>query len=82
MLIAFAYIQSAWFSLVNLAVRNLMSTAQILTHSNRSRKPPQRWPISLTSKASALHAGDATTNPSLVYAATQKENYSQFLDEV
>jgi transaldolase len=25
---------------------------------------------------------DATTNPSLVYAATQKENYSHFLDEV
>jgi transaldolase len=25
---------------------------------------------------------DATTNPSLVYAATQKENYSRFLDEV
>jgi transaldolase len=24
----------------------------------------------------------ATTNPSLVYAATQKENYSHFLDEV
>jgi len=25
---------------------------------------------------------DATTNPSLVYAATQKENYSHFLEEV
>ncbi len=25
---------------------------------------------------------DATTNPSLVYAATQKENYAHFLDEV
>jgi transaldolase len=25
---------------------------------------------------------DATTNPSLVYAATQKNNYNQFLDEV
>jgi transaldolase len=25
---------------------------------------------------------DATTNPSLIYAATQKENYSHFLDEV
>jgi transaldolase len=25
---------------------------------------------------------DATTNPSLVYAATQKDNYSQFLEEV
>jgi transaldolase len=25
---------------------------------------------------------DATTNPSLVYAATQKENYTHFLDEV
>jgi transaldolase len=25
---------------------------------------------------------DATTNPSLVYAATQKENYSHFLDQV
>ena len=25
---------------------------------------------------------DATTNPSLVYAATQKENYRHFLDEV
>jgi len=25
---------------------------------------------------------DATTNPSLVYAATQKQNYSHFLDEV
>jgi transaldolase len=25
---------------------------------------------------------DATTNPSLVYAATEKENYSHFLDEV
>src|ERR1041385_2317551 len=25
---------------------------------------------------------DATTNPSLVYAATQKENYSHFLDKV
>ena len=25
---------------------------------------------------------DATTNPSLVFAATQKENYSHFLDEV
>jgi transaldolase len=25
---------------------------------------------------------DATTNPSLVYAATQKENYSHFLDEI
>ena len=24
---------------------------------------------------------DATTNPSLVYAATQKENYSHFLDK-
>jgi transaldolase len=27
-------------------------------------------------------ATDATTNPSLIYAATQKENYSHFLDEV
>jgi transaldolase len=25
---------------------------------------------------------DATTNPSLIYAATQKENYSHFLEEV
>ena len=25
---------------------------------------------------------DATTNPSLIYAATQKENYNHFLDEV
>ena len=25
---------------------------------------------------------DATTNPSLIYSATQKENYSHFLDEV
>ena len=25
---------------------------------------------------------DATTNPSLIYAATQKENYAHFLDEV
>src|SRR5947207_2841988 len=25
---------------------------------------------------------DATTNPSLVYAATQKENYSHFVEEV
>ena len=25
---------------------------------------------------------DATTNPSLVYAATQKTNYSHFLEEV
>jgi hypothetical protein len=82
MLIAFAYMQSAWFSLVKMAVRTLMSTAQILTHSNRSRKSPQWWPLALTSKASELHARDATTNLSLVYAATQKENYCQFLDEV
>ena len=25
---------------------------------------------------------DATTNPSLVYAATQKENYSHFFEEI
>jgi transaldolase len=25
---------------------------------------------------------DATTNPSLIYAATQKENYNHFLEEV
>jgi transaldolase len=30
----------------------------------------------------AFRPQDATTNPSLVYAATQKENYSHFLDEV
>ena len=30
----------------------------------------------------AFKPQDATTNPSLVYAATQKENYSHFLDEV
>jgi transaldolase len=29
-----------------------------------------------------FHPQDCTTNPSLVYAATQKENYSHFLDEV
>ncbi len=28
----------------------------------------------------ALKPQDATTNPSLVYAATQKENYSHFLE--
>ena len=30
----------------------------------------------------AFKPQDATTNPSLVYAATQKENYSHFLEEV
>src|SRR5574338_1020115 len=30
----------------------------------------------------AFRPQDATTNPSLVYAATQKENYRRFLDEV
>ena len=30
----------------------------------------------------AFRPRDVTTNPSLVYAATQKENYSHFLDEV
>jgi transaldolase len=30
----------------------------------------------------AFRPQDATTNPSLVYAATQKENYRHFLDEV
>ena len=40
-------------------------------------------PTRLTSKASdEFKPQDAKTNPSLVYAATQKKNYSHFLKEV
>ena len=75
--------QSAWFSLVNLAVRTLMSTDTNLNQLEQIKKITTV--VADTADFESIRAfkpQDATTNPSLVYAATQKENYSHFLDEV
>ena len=75
--------QSAWFSLVNSQSRILMSTDTNLNQLEQIKKITTV--VADTADFESIRAfgpQDATTNPSLVYAATQKENYSHFLDEV